>query len=185
MGYMIWPYDLGHTICFIRYGPYDMYQMICSIWYVPYDMFHMICSIWYVPYDLGYTIWALWFGPYDMFHMIWITWYVPYDIAQIFHDSAVQIRSYLTWSNLPKCKNTSWKPSVKPKYFVHEIKKSGGTSNICTVWFSFTVVFGMCTLTISLLITSNYRLTPRTFNRDSVREILLDGSQQWKTTFMV
>ena len=123
--------------------------------------------------------------PYDMYHMKWGIWYGPWFI---WHELLVSHQNQLghIWHG-PSCQNakhTSWKPSVKPKYFVHEIKKSGGTSNICTVGCPSRWFFG-CILSVysydephNIKLMVNWRILKAPLATKFY-------SQHWKTTFMV
>jgi len=79
----------------------------CLLTRIEWILARLIWTLWYSQYDIPYGI------PYDMGHMTWHELLVPQHnkLGHIWHGSSCQ-----------KCKNTSWKPSVKPKYFVHEIK---------------------------------------------------------------
>ena len=87
----------------------------------------LVSTIYYISYDMG--------------HMTWHEWLVPHHnkLGHIWHGSSCQ-----------KCKNTSWKPSVKPKYFVHEIKNQA--EHLIFVPFGSPSRWFLGTLTISILI---------------------------------
>ena len=96
---------------------------------------------------------------------------------------------------MPICKNTSWKPSVKPKYFVHEIKNRAERLTFSTVGSSSrwllgqVLLFGLKSLSLSLSLPQSLSLSVYSqffVNPSSPSTTKLpDGSQQWKTTLMV
>ena len=128
----------------------------------PYDMYHIQRSIWYGPWLIWHEL--LLSQQNQLGHIIWLI----FDMV-----------------HLAKMQNTSWKPSVKPKYFVHEIKKSGGTSNICTVWLSFTVVFG-CILSVysyyesyNIKLMVNWRILKVPLTTKFYSMVLSNGIRSW------
>ena len=90
-------------------------------------------------------------------------WIIYRDFFTESTGQAVAMRSYLSRYILPESKKKSWKPSVKPKYFVREIKNLAerltfGTVDSSSRWsLGRVLLFDLKSLLLSVYTKSNQR----------------------------